>query len=86
MQKLAQQGWIEINENEAKLTSAGADRLSELHTEYTGLRFDRYGRTGETSWRLIKFAVQVISNLASGNQIIFQQRQVLLYFSTEKMA
>ncbi|EGP4970123.1 hypothetical protein FAE02_001498 [Enterococcus faecium] len=68
MQKLAQQGWIEINENEAKLTSAGADRLSELHTEYTGLRFDRYGRTGETSWRLIKFAVQVISNLASGNQ------------------
>ena len=46
MQKLAQQGWIEINENEAKLTSAGADRLSELHTEYTGLRFDRYG----TNW------------------------------------
>ncbi|OUK39122.1 hypothetical protein BU183_05630 [Enterococcus faecium] len=68
LQKIAQQGWIEINENEAKLTPAGADMLSEHQIEHTGLRFDRYGRTGETSWRLIKFAVQVISNLATGIQ------------------
>lgn len=68
LQKIAQQGWIEINENEAKLTPTGADMLSEHQIEHTGLRFDRYGRTGETSWRLIKFAVQVISNLATGIQ------------------
>ena len=31
------------NENEAKLTPAGADMLSEHQIEHTGLRFDRYG-------------------------------------------
>ncbi|WP_165005862.1 MULTISPECIES: helix-turn-helix domain-containing protein [unclassified Enterococcus] len=57
-----------LDDNEAMITSAGKEELERVAPKYQGLRFDRYGRTYNECWRLLKFAVQVVSNLAGRNQ------------------
>ncbi|MBO1301174.1 MULTISPECIES: helix-turn-helix domain-containing protein [Enterococcus] len=49
--------------NELQLTEKG--RLRGSSKSLTGLHYDKYGRTAQTSWRLLKFAVQVVSHLSA---------------------
>jgi uncharacterized protein YpbB len=62
IQQLAEQQLIKRTENEAVITEKGQNYLQKR--KIYQVDFGRYGRTAETSWRLLKFSVQVISNLS----------------------
>ncbi|MBO0481995.1 helix-turn-helix domain-containing protein [Candidatus Enterococcus courvalinii] len=61
--ELEKSGLIQIEENEVFLTSKGRERQKKLNVLYPDLHFERYGRNWEEAWRLVKFAIQVVSHL-----------------------
>lgn len=63
---LEQEKLIDQIDNHASITTLGEKKLEKIDFSYQGTRYDRYSRTYLTSWRLLKFAVQVVSNLTSG--------------------
>lgn len=63
---LEQEKWILLTDNHASITTLGEKKLKKIDFSYQGIRYDRYGRTYLNSWRLLKFAVQVVSNLKNG--------------------
>ena len=46
----------------------------------TGLHYDKYGRTATTSWRLLKFSVQVVSHLSANETSLFTSRDRTFLF------
>lgn len=67
MDQLVNEKWLIVTENQAMVTSLGKKKLATMDIAIEGLHYDRYGRTDGTCWRLIKFAIQVVSNLKSNN-------------------
>lgn len=64
MDQLVHKKWLILTDNQVMITALGKKELAKLELEFENLHYDRYGRTADTCWRLIKFAVQVVSNLA----------------------
>lgn len=64
--RLEQEKLIVLIDNHASITTLGKKKLEKIDFSYQGVHYDRYGRTYLTCWRLLKFAVQVVSNLTNG--------------------
>lgn len=62
LHQLEQQHLLKLMDNEAVITEKGKHYLKNRRSYQVD--FGRYGRTAETSWRLLKFSVQVIANLS----------------------
>ncbi len=64
--RLEQEKLLVLTDNHASITALGEEKIKHSDFSWQGIRYDRYGRTDKVSWRLLKFAVQVVSNLTNG--------------------
>nr|WP_245785477.1 helix-turn-helix domain-containing protein [Enterococcus ratti] len=63
MNQLVNEKLLSISKNYGRITALGNKKHLQSEINLNGLCFSRYGRTASTCWRLIKFAVQVVSYL-----------------------
>lgn len=63
IQQMIDEGLLKWEEQELQLTEKG--KMGRKKESLTGLHYDKYGRTATTSWRLLKFSVQVVSHLSA---------------------
>lgn len=66
--QLVDQKFLIQLEDGVMITHLGEKTLAEKKIDLEGLHYDRYGRTAENCWRLIKFAVQVVSHLVNNKK------------------
>ncbi|MDA9461750.1 helix-turn-helix domain-containing protein [Enterococcus mundtii] len=63
IQQMIDEGLLKWEEQELQLMEKG--KMGRKKESLTGLHYDKYGRTATTSWRLLKFSVQVVSHLSA---------------------
>ncbi|MGM9903035.1 hypothetical protein A5844_000372 [Enterococcus sp. 10A9_DIV0425] len=68
IEEMTKENLLYVEGKDVKLTPLGKKQLEEQSVDLTGLQYDKYGRTDNECWRLIKFAVQVVSQLAADEQ------------------
>ncbi|KAF1298092.1 hypothetical protein BAU15_09595 [Enterococcus sp. JM4C] len=64
LQNACKKGFLEESDGDYQLTNEGQFALARQSVKFPEIDYFSYGKTGQTSWRLIKFAIQVVSYLS----------------------
>ncbi|MFV0560865.1 MAG: helix-turn-helix domain-containing protein [Enterococcus sp.] len=64
IQQLIAQGYLIENEELVGITIEGSKKIERTDSLYDAIDFFSYGRTDKECWRLLKFSIQVVSQMA----------------------